>query len=402
MKRNILFVDDEQAILDGIRTMMHAKRKEWKCHYANSGAEGLQMLGKKKFDVVVADMRMPGMDGADFLTEVAEREPGAIRIILSGYSDPVALQKVTRVAHQFLSKPCSSDVIIKTIQRVTDLSEILSNDEVRTVVARVNSLPVMPDLYIQLKKELEAPEPDIKLIGSLVEKDVGVTATLLKVVNSSFFGFYGKVTSPARAVALLGTEIVKGLVLGALFLSKIDMAAFTDYSVSKLWDHSMQTGYFAKTIAAMESEDKDFIDECFLSGILHDVGKLIFVTKMNEIYDPVLSCVRSKGGPVGLCELEMLGVGHAEVGAYLLGLWGFNSSVVTGVNWHHSPEKAEKGVTHSLVCHVANTLQHEIMNYSKEYSFSTINVDYLSEIGLEDRLDVWRDACKEKWSEHEE
>ncbi len=401
MKHNILFVDDEQAILDGIRTMMHSKRKEWKCHFASSGDQGLEILDTKAFDVVVADMRMPGMDGADFLSEVAKREPAAIRIILSGYSDTPALQKVTRVAHQFLSKPCSSDVIIETIRRVMEISSILGNEEIRTVVAKVNSLPVMPDLYIRLQKELDSPEPDIKVIGKIVEMDVGVTATILKVVNSSFFGFFGKVTSPARAVALLGTETVKGLILGALFISKIDLSAFPGYSVGRLWEHSLQTGYLAKTIAALESDDKEFMDECFLTGILHDVGKLLFVTKMDEIYNPVLECVRDVGGPIVSCEKELIGVDHAEVGAYLLGLWGFQKEIVEGVYRHHSPEMCEKGISHALVSHVANTLQHELTTYSEDYSFSTINEEFLAQSGLTGRLDLWREACREEWSKHE-
>jgi len=402
MKRNILFVDDEQSVLDGFRTMMHLKRKEWKCHFAISGHDGLELLEKETFDVVIADMRMPGMDGADFLARVAKRQPGAIRMILSGYSDMPSLLKSAKIAHQFLSKPCSSDKIIKTIQQVIDLKEILADDSIRSVVARLDALPVVPDLFIQICEELQATEPNLKLIAKMIERDVGISATLLKVVNSSFFGFYEHVSSPARAVTLLGTETVKGLVLGVNFLNKIDTSALPDYSVAKLWEHSLQTGCFAKCIASMETDDKQFIDDCFLAGILHDVGKLIFVTNMDEIYLPVLECVRTNGGPIALCENEKLGVGHAEVGAYLLGLWGFKTEVVEGVCGHHSPELFGSGLTTSLIVHAANTIQHDLGVRSSEYVYSPINEKYLDEIGLGKRLETWQGVCKEKWSEHEE
>lgn len=189
MKRKILFVDDEKAVLDGFRTMMHSKRKEWKSSFAISGADGVELLEDTSFDVVVSDMRMPGMDGADFLAKVAERQPGAIRIILSGYSDMPILLKSAKVAHQFLTKPCSSEQIIDTIQRVMDMSAILRNEEVRNVVGRLDALPVMPDIFVRITKELESSEPDLKYIGKMVERDVGISATLMKVVNSSFFGF---------------------------------------------------------------------------------------------------------------------------------------------------------------------------------------------------------------------
>lgn len=401
-KRNILFVDDEQAILDGIRTMMHSKRKQWKCHFATSGAEGLELLAQTSFDVVISDMRMPGMDGADFLGEVADRQPGAIRMILSGYSEVPALLKSAKIAHQFLSKPCHSRKLTDTIQRVIDLGDILRNEGVRQVVSRLDTLPAIPDLFARITEELESPEPNLKLVGNMVERDAGISTTLLKVVNSSFFGFYENVNSPSRAVTLLGIEAVKGLILGVHFFSEVDGSAFSGYSVEKLWDHSLQTGYFAKIIASLESKDKTFIDSCFLGGILHDVGKMVFVMKMNPVYTPVLDCVKRWGGPIHLCERKELGVTHAKVGAYLLGLWGFKREVVEAVDGHHLPELTGDKLTPAMVIHVANTIQHNIKRTSKEYTFSSINEEYLAELGLEDRLEVWIEACNEKWSEHEE
>lgn len=401
MKRNILFVDDDQAILDGFKSMMYTKRKEWRCHFATSGAKGLKLLEKAEFDVVIADMRMPGMDGADFLAEVAERQPGAIRMILSGYSDMASLLKSASIAHQFMTKPCSTVKVIETIQRVIDLSAILGNDRVRKIVARLEALPVIPDLFVQITRELENPEPNIKAIGKMVERDVGISATLMKVVNSSFFGFYENVSSPARAVTLLGTETVKGLVLGVQFMSVIDLSALNNYSVEKLWNHSLETGYFAKTIAAMESQDKDFIETCFLAGILHDVGKLVCVTKMNDVYSPVLECTQERGGPVFRCEQKQLGVTHAEVGAYLLGVWGFKTEVVEAVNGHHAPKARGMELRPETIVHVANTLQHELKRYSG-YTHSLINGDHLASLGLNHRLDEWREACKERWNDYEE
>jgi len=402
MKRNILFVDDEQSILDGIRTSMHSMRKEWKCHFAISGADGLALLEKIEFDVVISDMRMPGMDGSDFLGEVAQRQPGAIRIVLSGYSDMTALLKSTKAAHQFMSKPCHSRNIQETIQRSIDLGSILKDEAVREVVSRLETLPVIPDLFVKISKELEAGDPNLNVIGKMIEKDVGITTTLMKVVNSSFFGFYDKVTSPTRAVTLLGIETVKGLLLGVHLLNEIDVSALDGYSVKKLWEHSLQTGYFAKTIAMMESDDQEFIETCFLAGILHDVGKLVLVTSMDDVYPPVLTCVKRWGGPVHLCESKELKVCHAKVGAYLLGLWGFDKQVVEAVSSHHLPELGGLGITPALVVHVANTIQHELGNASNDYTYSSVNTDFLEKLGLTERLEEWIEACKEKSNNEEE
>jgi HD-like signal output (HDOD) protein len=395
MKRTILFVDDDQHILDGFRTLLYGKRKDWKCRFALSGEEGLKLLDREQFDVVIADMRMPGMDGADFLKEVELRQPGAARMILSGYSEMKAVLKSVRHAHQFLSKPCSSDVVIETIRRVTDLKHILNNEQVRAIVTGLQSLPAMPDIYIQIERELESSEPDLKHIAKLVEKDVGISATLMRVVNSSFFGFYQHITSPAHAVALLGVEALKGLVLGVHLLSGMK-SPIAGYSFRKLWDHSLQTAYFAKAIATEEASDDSFVEGCFIGGILHDIGKLVFVTQMAEAYQPVVDQARKGGGPVLSIERRELGVSHAEVGAYLAGLWGFGRETVEAVFGHHAPDPSSKEFSMACVVHVADALQHEIIDGGKGYVFPTVDMDWLDVVGKSDRIEIWRDACKKR------
>ncbi|MEF2230721.1 MAG: response regulator [Pseudodesulfovibrio sp.] len=394
MKRKILFVDDDQSILDSFRTMLHFKRKEWKCYFADSGAAGLEILDNHSIDVVIADMRMPGMDGADFLKEVEARQPGAVRMILSGYSEMQLLLKSVKHAHQFLSKPCSSDTVVETILRVTELSHILNHDGVRQVVAGVDSLPAIPDLYVRISQELASAEPDLRRVAALVEKDMGVTATLMRVVNSSFFGFYDKVSSPSRAVVLLGVEALKGLILGENLLSALRGESINGYNVDKLWEHSLQTGYLAKTIASVEGRDEAFIEDCFISGMLHDVGKLVLITKLPERYARVLDNVRADGGPVISAEEMEFGVSHAEVGAYLLGLWGFRARVVEAVHGHHSPALCTENCTVTLIVHAANVLQHELIRYSG-YAFAPMNEPAMQAAGLTDRVEVWREACKQ-------
>ncbi|MBI9112632.1 HDOD domain-containing protein [Maridesulfovibrio ferrireducens] len=246
MKLKILFVDDDEDILASFKAMLHSKRKEWKCQFVSCAKEGLKLIEQEPFDVVLSDMRMPCMDGADFLKIVEKLQPGAVRIIFSGYSESQALLKSVKNAHQFLSKPCSSEAVLGVIQRVTELRHILTDDSIRTLVTCLDTLPAMPELLVKITHELESPEPDLKRVADFVQKDVGVSATLMKLVNSSFFGFYGVISSPHHAVTLLGVEALKGLVLGVQLFKKLETECLGDYSVEKLWDHCLQTGYFAK------------------------------------------------------------------------------------------------------------------------------------------------------------
>jgi len=398
MKLKVLFVDDDENILNGFRAMLHSKRKEWKCSFSSTPKDGLNLVKQEKFDVVLADMRMPCMDGADFLKAVEEIQPRAVRIILSGYSESQSLLKSVKNAHQFLSKPCNSDTITGTIERVMELQPIITDESIKAIVTRLDSLPALPDLYIQIKKELESPDPDLKQVAKYVEQDVGMSATLMKLVNSSFFGFYDTITSPARAVILLGVDALKGLVLSVNLFKQLRPRELHGFSVKKLWSHSLETGGLAKVIAACETDDKNFISNCFAAGLLHDIGKLIFATQMNSNYRPVLDDVRQNGGPVSTVEEQSLNVTHAEIGAYLLGLWGFNETIVEGVHSHHMLARCDTGFGPAIAVHVANALQHELAPQISDHRFSQIDMDRLRSLNLHHRLDLWREKCS-KWLE---
>lgn len=396
MKLNILFVDDDENILASFRSMLHAMRKVWTCHFATSAEEGLEMMRATSFDVVVADMRMPRMGGIEML-EVVEREsPDTVRMILSGYTEKQSLLNSTKYAHQFLTKPCNSDCLIDAIRRVVQLRRILTEKKVRAAVTRIGALPALPEMFLEITRELNAAEPDLKRIGDLTCRDPGISATLLKVVNSSFFGFYEKVSDPSRAAVLLGTEILKGLVLGVHFLRQLDTDTLAGYSVAKLWNHSLEVGYYAKTIASMESRDSVFVENCFIAGLLHDIGKLVFVTGMAELYGKALALVENEGGPMIEAERRALDVTHADIGAYLLALWGFHGDVVEGVHQHHSIGRCGAGFSVAHAVHVANALQHELAPQQPGYAFSVLDMESLEAAGLGERVEAWRERCAEK------
>ena len=136
MKTRILFVDDEPNVLSALRRMFHDMRGEWEMDFASDGPSGLAMIAEQPYDVVVADMRMPGMDGAMFLREAQVQNPGAIRIVLSGHSDRDMILQTVRPAHQFLQKPCQPAELKAVIARGLSLREVfLDLDDPRRRVA---------------------------------------------------------------------------------------------------------------------------------------------------------------------------------------------------------------------------------------------------------------------------
>lgn len=394
MKTRILFVDDEQPVLDGFRLMLRSRRAEWTARFCSNADEAMDVLAAEEIDIVIADMRMPGKDGASLLEEVQERYPSIVRVILSGYSEMESVLRSVKPAHQFLSKPCNPEVLFETIERVKQLRNILTDSSVVHVVSRLGTLPAMPSLFLKIQIELGSADPSLNRIGALVEQDMGLSASILKVVNSSFFGIFNKVSSPAHAVNLLGVDVIKGLVLGIKFIREFDSSQYSNYSLEKLWAHSLQTAYFAKAIARQQQFDDDTVADCFSAGLLHDIGKFVLATASPEQYRAVLDRVQAGGGVVRDMEDEVLGVTHDQIGAYLLGLWGISMATVKAVYAHHIPFRAGDGITPGLVVHVANRLQHELVVSGAGYEFSSLDEDFLESQGVNPNIIEWRELCQ--------
>src|SRR5579862_1975913 len=136
MKR-ILFVDDERRVLEGLQRMLRPHRSQWHMRFANSGQEALAMLEEGSYDVIVSDMRMPGMDGAQLLETVRERYPGMIRIVLSGHSDVEAALRAVPVAHQFLAKPCDAEKLQAAIDPSSENDPIVADEATRRMIADI-------------------------------------------------------------------------------------------------------------------------------------------------------------------------------------------------------------------------------------------------------------------------
>ena len=151
---NVLFVDDEPNILSALQRMLRGQRSEWKMSFASSGEEALRFLAEIDVDVIVSDMKMPGMDGADLLEKVSELHPHIVRVILSGYSEKEGSMRSVGSAHQYLSKPCDPEVLKTTIANICAQRELLTDQSLRQLVTQLPSIPSLPGIYVELVDEL--------------------------------------------------------------------------------------------------------------------------------------------------------------------------------------------------------------------------------------------------------
>lgn len=380
----VLFVDDELRILEGIERMLFHLADEWDITCVESGAAALKELEEDPYDVIVTDMRMPEMDGATLLTEVHKRFPEVVRIVLTGQADMETTLRTVSIAHQFLSKPLMPDVLVAVIERTFGLQALLSNEAVREVVGQIRHIPSVPRLYMQLSRALEEPNTSVNDVADIVSQDPAMCAKLLQLVNSAFFGQALVITGVAQAVTRLGFQIVRDLVLMVeVFRTPKTAQRIEGFSVEAQQQHALRSALLARKLLPDQKES----DAAFTAAMLHDIGKLIMATELPDKLAAALALSHSEAMPLPQAEKQIIGASHAEIGAYLLGLWALPHAIVEAVANHHEPRRVphQKGFGVLGAVYVANCLSNGI----------EMDADYLVERGVEDRLDAWREMATE-------
>lgn len=400
MKR-VLFVDDEPRVLEGLQRMLRPMRHEWELAFAEGGVAALELLRDSSFDVVISDMRMPGMDGAQLLAQVQQLYPQTVRIVLSGHSDQEMTMKSVGPAHQYLTKPCTADSLKETVGRVCALRDLLENDSLQRLISQIPTLPALPSLYTELVEEIQASDASIKRVGEIISRDIGMTAKMLQLVNSAFFGLRRTVSNPAEAAMLLGLDTIMSLVLSIQIFSECKAGKVRGFSAEALWSHSMRVGRCARAIAKAESKETKIAGDSFTAGLLHDVGRLILAVTLPRQYEEALAQAASEGVPDSHVERLAFGTAHAEVGAYLLGLWGLPASIVEAVAFHHQPAECFSDTFSPLTAvHAADYLEHLCSGGDmRRRAPSPQDIAYLAKLGLDARLQCWQEIYHREFAE---
>ena len=306
MKRQVLFVDDDPNVLQGLRRIMRPLRDSIDTVYVESANEALRIMSDQKFDVVISDMRMPGIDGASFLNEVKKQHPIVVRIVLSGYSNDEMVMRSLESAHQYLLKPCKPEIVKAIIDRACISQDLLADDQVKNLISAIKTIPSLPRLYQEIIDELKKTEASIKRVGEIISQDASMCAKILQLVNSAFFGVMHHISDPVDAIKLLGIDTIKSLVLVVKVFAEFQPAQNIGFSMQAHWGHSIQTGVFAQCIARLENAESSVADGAFSSGMLHDIGKLLIAVHLPEQYTQVqLECTK-QNIPQWQAEMQLL------------------------------------------------------------------------------------------------
>lgn len=299
--------------------------------------------------------------------------------------------------HQFLAKPCDAETLKNTLIRCCELTNILGVDDLREMLAEIESLPSPPSVYDKLLATLEIPDVAVGTIGEVISQDVGMTSKILQFVNSAFFGLRRHIATPAQAVAYLGLSTVKALTISVRVFSQLNATSAKGFSHEAFLEHGMAVGALARKIASAEGADREACDRALTAGVLHDIGQLACATRRPKEYEAALALAKRSQIPLFEAERQVHGVSHAEIGGYLLGLWAFDISVVEAVGLHHAPASTGSSAFSILTAvHVGNVFARLSGGEEKAGPEAQVDLEYLRAIGCEERLSAWETLCCEE------
>jgi HD-like signal output (HDOD) protein len=376
-------VEDENRRL-AVITERLKKHRDVEIAFAMGTEQALRELGNSPFDVVVSGVRVTA--SAALFRDVKDKHPDTVRITVTNKGDTVFT--VLPVSHQVLSNPCDIEHLLNVIERACRLRTLLSDESLRRSIGNIDKLPSPPLLYYELMNSIARTDASPLRIASIIEQDPSMTAKILQLVNSAYFATTRHIGRIDHAVVYLGMDLIKNLALTAQIFGSLTKASNAGVS----FEHEQRHAVLVARVASRLLPDPEYASCAFTAGLLHDLGNLILSMTMPQAYGAVVESARMSNRPTYQVEFEMLGVTHAQAGAYLLGLWGLPYPVVEAVAYHHSPDLAgERVFDVPTAMSLADKLVDHQMGIPAE-----IDVDHLERLGVASKLPRWAAVAREE------
>ena len=363
--------------------------------FAKAGEAALGLMESARFDVIASDMHMPGMDGAELLKMVRDKYPQVVRMIFASQAELEATVRAVPAAHQFLLKPCDPGTMRVAIGRATGLFDVLNDSVLTRIAGPITDLPSLPRTYAALQSALSDPDVSLDKVARIVEQDVAISAKTLQLVNSALFGVRREIATVRTAVSYLGIKLLQDVILSAeVFQAFKGLKPIQGFSLEELFSHCQLTAKIAGGLHASELMPEAPV----VAGLLHDVGKLVLATRMPKGLAQALAVANDEHRPLYAVETVMLGVLPAEVGGYLLGLWGLPSPVVEAVTHHHRPDRVPHQKLDAITAvHIANALAHKYAPPQSGVASSNdllVDMECLTQLGVVDQLPAWEEMAE--------
>jgi HD-like signal output (HDOD) protein len=334
---NLLIVGDNKELFAGVLDVVPTICPYWDIRFASDAASAEGMLGDDDdtIDAVVVQARLSDADGLRFLESVRRTHPRLARLLVVSQLSSGRPKNLGQVAHEVIAHPFNAIHFVSVVEAVIETQRRITDPALQRLLSDIDVLPTPPKSVLELNQALQQPEAEIPAIAAIVDENVAVTAKLLRVVNSSYFGLQTPIAETAHAVAYLGLDTVRNLVGGLELLNALqpgDPDVVTE--VENLQAHSLVVAGVAQGFMKTRQASQD----AYIAGMLHDVGLLALVSCAPTHYLALREEALHSGRTLAECEFDVVGATHTAIGAYVLGLWGFPSWLVEAVSCSHDAE----------------------------------------------------------------
>ncbi len=388
-KSILLAIADQQAAAD----ISQALGPGWMPTPVRTETEALVHLERYSFDAILVDFNLGSPDASELLNRALEKRPEATRFLLAYEADLALVAAKVQGEHQILPKPIEFASLRNRLEEGVAPQKSKGRQTGSDPAGGLEASPKIPEVYDKVLKALESPDATTAQVGQAIGEDDELTAEVLRLANSTYLGSRRNVSDPVEAVGSLGPQAVKALVMTLRFLAEHSHLRPGYLSFDKLWQHSTNVALIARDLVLFETKDRALASEAFVAGLVHDLGKVVLVTNFDDLYGRVHSLARKQPVPIWEAEKEMFGANHGEIGGCLVGMWNLPLSVVDAAALHHEPPLGENdGLTPLAAVHIANVLEHGLAESNEFRVAPIIDTRYLNELGLLQRLPVWRAA----------
>jgi len=231
--------------------------------------------------------------------------------------------------------------------------------DIHDLVQENDQVATLPDIFFRLREVMDDPKSSFDEIAEIIGYDAGLTARLLKIVNSAYFGFSNRIATISHAISIIGMDQLNDLVISTIVINKFKGISDETINMRSFWEHSLACGLAARALAVHKKESNP--ERFFVAGLLHDIGRLTLCIKCPEKVQEAFQLSKAEDLALPLAERRVMGFDHAMLGGLLLRAWQLPKSHEEAVAFHHQPSRAPEYRFEAAMVHVAdiiaNTLQ---------------------------------------------
>lgn len=393
--RHVVFVSTESSLSARLSSAFDGFGSGWKLHSAASEAGVHDKIDEGRCGVLMVDSSIEREAALGLMDKVWQVHPEVIRFFCHTHPDDELMMRCAWNCHRLFTQELEPTPILDAIQRAVQVQGWLEKRSIQQMVSRLRTFPTIPTLYFRVLKELESPNTCVETLAGLIKSDMAISTKIIQIVNSALYARQRKISDLREALQHLGLNNLKSLVLAIQAVARLDKIKPLYFSADKIWRHGLAVAHLARNIAERESDDPSIADDAYMAGLLHDIGKLVLASNLEEQYHGVVTLARQQRVPVVTVEMETFGVNHGEVAAYLVALWGLPERIVEAIALHHSPGRSEDSKFSPLTAvHIANCIAHEESPDKEVTCPSVLDACYVERLGLTDRIDTWRSKPK--------